>query len=355
MFQLVERYSSSNERPILSVVMPVFNQEAVITKTLDSLVETLTTPCELILIDDSSEDSSLSLMLAWTRGLSRKGIKPIKDVFVYTSKRQMFETACDNFGFSLSRGTYVLEVQADIHMTEVGFDDRMVQAMGLDPEILALSGKGTETFESAFRLMISKGGTTVSRGPTPFRHFLNTLLAPLYYTSHFLRRRALKGRSPGENIARAGMVEPFPSEQMFRLSGLAGDPAAETISQYPRDKIWLGETVMRGPLIFNRDFLDGLGGLDGNSFFLGYDDHDLCLRAAQSGLKVGYLPVGYTSEFQWGSSRKRRTLISEYSLLRERIRVSKNWRDSNTYSVVNSSKFPTVVHQVLEFEMGRRP
>lgn len=104
--------------------------------------------------------------------------------------------------------------------------------------------------------------------------------------------------------------------------------------------------------MFNKKLLSGLDYLDQSAFFLGYDDHDLCLRAAEKGLRVGFFPVGFRSDPGWGSSRKKRTLASEFSLARERFRVEKNWRASASYAASLSGSYPVVKCEVVEIQGG---
>jgi hypothetical protein len=60
-------------------------------------------------------------------------------------------------------------------------------------------------------------------------------------------------------------------------------------------KMWVGETVMRGPILFRRAEYNQYGGFDIMSFFLGNDDHDLFLRARQRGKNVAFTPLHFSS------------------------------------------------------------
>lgn len=349
---MIEKLDFSSRDPSLSIVIPAFNQEKLIARTLDSLTQALTLPAELIVINDSSEDKTLDAILGWCRSLHKTSDSKYASVSVYGTRRQVFETACDNFGFRQSKSDFILELQADILISENGFDARMIEALRLRDDILALSGRGVESFESAFSLMGRKGGTTVSRGITPRRHLWNTLLTPArrfldLVVGLFKTNAPLDG---GREIMPP--FQPFPDGSQFQVSRQAGKLSAEPFHSHPRNQIWLGESIMRGPIMFNRGLLAELDYLDQDAYFLGYDDHDLCLRAAKKGYLVGFLPVGFQSDPIWGSSRRRRTLRSEISLARERFRVAKNWRLSDSFSTSISGAYPPVRSQIIKLEGG---
>jgi GT2 family glycosyltransferase len=75
-------------------------------------------------------------------------------------------------------------------------------------------------------------------------------------------------------------------------------------------RIWVGDTVMRGPIMFKRsDYLD-IGGFDTRSFFLGNDDHCLCMRVLRMGKTVAFTPVHFWAPLAKGSERAHKTLRS---------------------------------------------
>jgi hypothetical protein len=72
--------------------------------------------------------------------------------------------------------------------------------------------------------------------------------------------------------------------------------------------LFIGEAIIRGPIIWDAKKYSVLGALDDVAFFLGRDDCDICLRASHSGWIVGYLPCSYSSNSLNGTSRKPRSV-----------------------------------------------
>lgn len=95
---------------------------------------------------------------------------------------------------------------------------------------------------------------------------------------------------------------------MFRITGQAGR-LGEAINRplHPRTKprVYVGGSVIRGPLAFRRRDYEGLDGFDLEHFFLGNDDHDLMFRAqAVTGRTGGYVPIHFSAPLDQGSTRK---------------------------------------------------
>jgi GT2 family glycosyltransferase len=68
--------------------------------------------------------------------------------------------------------------------------------------------------------------------------------------------------------------------------------------------LYLGEAIIRGPIIWSSKIFCRLGGFNDISYFLGRDDCDLCLRASRNGYLVGYLPSTSFSIPSDGTTRK---------------------------------------------------
>ncbi len=339
----------NKQQPVLSVVVPVFNQELVIRQVLDSIEKCVDLPFELILIDDASEDDSRAEILNWMDTCLSSARSELTRVRFLISESQVFETACDSQAFELAVAPYILEVQADMVLTETGFVRRFVKAFDAFPNLLALSGRGVQSFESAFELFLEKGGTTVSRSRSPFIHAAKSLFAIAF---NLLGLRLLM-KTPAAHVSLAGQNIPLqnvcPSDAEFKHLRSAGrlgslvnfNPSLQEFS----NQIWFGETIMRGPIMFSKSLYTALGGFDCDSFFLGYDDHDLCLRAAFSGMIVGYMPIEFESPETWGSSRKARTLTSEHAIMRKRFQVQKHLKESRSYRTCVSGSYPAVISE----------
>lgn len=92
------------KKPEISVIIPVYNNEKFLTKTLNSLFKQSFKNFELILINDGSTDSSLSIMHAFQNKFSDCKILDIKNQGVSHAR---------NLGIEISRGNYISFIDGD--------------------------------------------------------------------------------------------------------------------------------------------------------------------------------------------------------------------------------------------------
>jgi GT2 family glycosyltransferase len=148
--------------------------------------------------------------------------------------------------------------------------------------------------------------------------------------------------------------EVFPSLDEFVESGRAGRLGDLINYSVPHSvenlkKLWIGESVMRGPLVIRAELLNAIGGLDTESFFLGFDDHEFCYRASLNGYVVGFHPIDFVSSEEWGSARKKRTLSSEYKVATKFFSSFRNLRKSNFWPVAINQAYPEVAKRIVQF------
>jgi glycosyltransferase involved in cell wall biosynthesis len=319
----------------ITVVMPVFNQEAKVQANLEALFDSLTLPARVIVIDDASQDGTL-LSIERFIELFRKRPSWLARIETYRTKTPYFETKCDAFGLDLCTTSFAIEVQADMELKDPGFDGRLVSAMRAHPDLLMISGRGTEPLSPIVESFRNSAGSDVARGRTVPRHLLNSILRRFVRSAtQPTQAQAWKGN---EYEFEAVSEQISPSSRAFSQSGQAGRVGHLIEISLPHSSIerrlWLGQTVMRGPLIIDIAKYRQLQGLDQKSFFLGYDEHDLVARAYQRhGFRVGYTPVGFLSPLADGSTRKRRTLKNEYEVFTNLLRISRSRRRTTLYNL----------------------
>ncbi len=317
-------FSNSDLEPVLHVCVPVHNQAVRIVENLQALMQTVVQPFDLVIVVDSSTDGTLEKVLNFlqTTELPKNSCK----VTVLNSSDSLFETKADCIGFRSARAPYLLEVQADMTLLDVGFDLRMTLVMGQFQDIFALSGRGTESFEGILASYSGAGlKSALARAANPWGHlalsFRLVRLARqvLQIVSNKLHRKSAnspnKHQTPNQPI--------FPDSFQFRANkGHAGRLGNKIDSRLPENlfathmrTVWLGETVMRGPLIIRRDAYEELGGLDEKRFFLGFDEHDLVARAwIKRNLRVGFVPVDFSAPVVAGSTRERRSFTRDLDI-----------------------------------------
>jgi glycosyltransferase involved in cell wall biosynthesis len=232
-----------------SVVMPVHNQEAIIRRNLGALVECMRGSYEIILILDSCNDNSKGAVLDYFRGLT--GAAGLTRVVVIESDVPLFETVCDNIGFRLGAGKWLLEIQADMKMTEPGFNLRLTAPFVLYDNVIAVSGRCCHSLDQAE--IIGRGGHAIERPVSDLGLDMN-----LFYVH---------------------------------------------------------EVCNRGPLLLDAAKAKAMGYLDEMNFFLDYSEIDMVLRAYdEKGWICGYVPIDFDAPLEDGSTRKKRDAVNEYIL-----------------------------------------
>lgn len=246
-------------QPLFSVIMPVYNQRDIIRRNVQAVLDnTSGSEFELIIILDACSDDTEDQI----RGLDLDRSLLVR-VLVLKSRVPMFETACDNLGFFCARGRYLIEVQADIEITERGYNQRLLAPMLTVPAMIGISGRCCHCW-----------------APTSEADFIGVVA-----------KRIILSHNELTNVLQT---------------------AQDEMSHVPRNAFFIGETANRGPLMFDAVKLRQVGYLDERNFFLEDSDHDLFKRAyIQRGFLCGYVPIGFNSPVADGSTRKPRDAINQ--------------------------------------------
>jgi glycosyltransferase involved in cell wall biosynthesis len=311
----------SGRKPKVSIVMPIFNQELNIEKNISALVNNLSLPSELILINDASEDETDNIL---TDFFSHRFTfhDTILSVVIITFKKPRFETLCDHIGIDFASGDYIIEVQADMEIRESAFDLKMIGILKENDQVFMLSGRGVMDFRTIITNFKKSAGTEASMSRSILRSIGNKVI-----------RKNLKPKIT-EFAAQLDGSKILPSHEEFRRSKKAGRLGRLIEIDVPFDEkhIYFGETVMRGPIAFKRSRYFELGGLNTRSFFLGFDEHDLNFRARNSReWNAAYAPISFSSPLENGSMRKRRSLKTKFELFLAQKRIQNHVVSSELY------------------------
>jgi glycosyltransferase involved in cell wall biosynthesis len=326
----------------VTVVIPVFNQERVIRRNLQSLVASLTLPSRIIVINDGSRDETEQAVLETFVDLEE--LNPELTFELHSLSSGCYETACDSLGIGLARTRWLIEVQADMTISDPGFDKRLLDAMRAYPDIFAISGRGVEPISPVLASYKRSAGSDQAKGQTLLNHCINTLVSRLRpfqsRAANELGPKPIDHATNGKNKE----AEIFPDWNTFQLSGRAGRVGSliehAAYLRKPRREVWIGETIMRGPLLMDLDKYFKIGGLDSKAFFQGFDEHDLMLRARQAGYKVGFSHVEFESPLAVGTTRKMKAISTELSILKQLWRIQSHRQRSLLFRVANGSQLP---------------
>ena len=147
------RKRAQHEKPLISVVMPVYNAEHYIQSAIESILKQTYRQFELILVNDASTDSSLKIMRRYQKKHPRK-------ITVINLKKNHNHGGdmCANEGMNIARGKYIARMDAD----DIALTHRLekqVDYLEHHPEIFLV---GSNAF------VINKSGKVISlkREPT---------------------------------------------------------------------------------------------------------------------------------------------------------------------------------------------
>lgn len=323
-------HNNSTQCPVPEVtfVVPVFNQDSRITTNLQSIIDNSTLACEIIIINDASEDKTKKVLEDFfsEKIKMKQNLSSIQFINFGVSR---FETYCDHYGILRAKGRYIIEVQADMEIREAEFDRKMIQILKNNDDIFMLSARGIMDFQEIAKNFNSSTGTEA---------FVSSSI--LKFTKNRLRRtRTMHDVFVLDRLNALNII--LPSDESFKKSKKAGRLARyiEVNVPFSESDLYVGETVMRGPIAFEKSRYMTLGGLNTASFFLGFDEHDLNLRARnEMNWFAAYSPISFLSPLDHGSMRKRRTNKAKFELFLAQKRISQNYRKSALYKYIKEEK-----------------
>ena len=319
---------------VVTIGVPVYNQAKIIARNISSILENTTSSFEIIIIDDASRDLTLQAILNVFNSKIFEDFPNMASVRVYRNSNSKFETGCDDLAITESRSRYFLEIQSDMFMEQRGYDKKLLEAISSYDDLIALSGRGVHKISDVVIEYKKTAGSDRSRGKTIPRHIVNVIRTRLRTLN-----REVVSESPFPEVSKNSISDrpSFALQNDFLTSGAIGQlgPLMETMIEakyIQARRIFVGETIMRGPLLIDLEKLKKLGNWDEGSFFQAYDDHDFCLRAYISqGYRVGYVPISFASPTQDGTTRKRKPLVSEFSILSNLLRIRRARKESQLY------------------------
>jgi GT2 family glycosyltransferase len=290
-----DKSSGSQVTEQFFVSMPVKNQEKIIIDILQTLLKNINQNFRLGLLFDNCSDNSLNVCKEFFTN-SFNEYSNLSVVYFIQSNGELFESTSENVLFLLCRQKYFVSIQSDIYFTDKTFLERSTKAFTLLPRLFAISGKAIISFEVLTNLKIKANKLWHS-----YNFFIN-----FRFSSPYKKK--------------LGFYSPF--------FGYFGDLAQPPKSYMQFNKkqlntLYVGEAVIRGPVIWVAEVFRKFYGFDDVAFTLGRDDCDLCFRALLQGYISGYLPCSAFSIYEQGTTRKKRSQTDQTEL-DNRISISKN-------------------------------
>ena len=336
--------------PSVTIAIPFYNQAAFLRRNVCSIIDHLEQPAELLMLDDRSTDESMEVLLNCLAALSDSQISRLTSIKVFQNPSARYETYCDAFLIEKSTAPCIIEIQADMQILQKGFDSKLMKALVSSPQLIAVSARGVEPLSGVIKSYSMTLGTDRAHSHSIAGYVISRLK---YQIFTFLKKDAKNGSSTSRPQSIVPYTEAMDSE--FLASGFAGRIASKI--NFPVDKdyaekniIFIGETIMRGPIILDREKYMTVGGFDTERFFQGYDEHEFFVKAfSLYGYRVGYTPVNFSSPLDEGSSRKKRSLAGEFQVLRHLLRIMSKRKSSTLWKLAKGQTIPEYQNEVISF------
>ncbi len=100
---------NANGHADVTVVIPLYNYETYVVEALDSVRKQTLHPLDLVVVDGSSTDNSLSIAKAW----AEKNATRFNRIAVLQNRANYGLAFCRNSGFDAAQSTYILPLDAD--------------------------------------------------------------------------------------------------------------------------------------------------------------------------------------------------------------------------------------------------
>jgi glycosyltransferase involved in cell wall biosynthesis len=123
---------SQNKKPLISVLLPVYNGEKFLVAAIDSILNQTESNFELLCINDGSTDSSLKILKKYT--------KKDKRIRTLNNPKNIGMAASLNRALPLTRGKYIARMDADDISLPSRFA-KQVELLESNPALVAVGGQ----------------------------------------------------------------------------------------------------------------------------------------------------------------------------------------------------------------------
>lgn len=98
----------TDERPLVSIIVPVYNREKMVSRALDSLVAQSYRPLEIVLIDDGSSDNTYQVLNRWAEGHVKSNL-----TVIVLKQDNLGAPSARNLGIQNASGRYLQFLDSD--------------------------------------------------------------------------------------------------------------------------------------------------------------------------------------------------------------------------------------------------
>lgn len=127
-FEKIKKKNKINDEILLSIIIPVYNTEKYLEKCLNSVIKSIPTNTEIIIVNDGSTDNSNIIIEEFK--------KEYPEIIKYFKKPNGGLSHTKNYGISKSKGRYIGFVDSDDYVKDDMFDVMLKKALIEDADIV---------------------------------------------------------------------------------------------------------------------------------------------------------------------------------------------------------------------------
>lgn len=274
------------KKSLIFFSIPIKNQESYISEVLDDLFKNCKYPYSVGLLFDNCTDKSLENVLEYLQENFSK-VKCLTLVSIFVSNGELFEATCENLLLKFCEANYFVSLQADNFLNDETFLTRALKIFKELPNLLGISARACVSVTPKLRYLeilhnVADTSTRILNNLFRFKKYIK--LGSFYRYQSYFGDKSLYGVSHMQ------------------------------FSERDRNTLFIGEAIIRGPIIWDSAKLKKLNGFDDVNFYLGRDDCDVSLRAKKFDWIVGYLPATSYSIPTRGTTRRPRSFLTEEAL-----------------------------------------
>lgn len=134
------------EKPLISIIIPVFNRASIIGETLKSVLNQSYSNWECIIIDDGSTDETVSVVEEYVQGDNRFKF------FMRPQNRKKGASPCRNFGLEKAQGHFIQFLDSDDLLEKSKFEEQIKILQNFSPLTLVTCKWGSFSSSSSVRV-----------------------------------------------------------------------------------------------------------------------------------------------------------------------------------------------------------
>ncbi len=257
----------------VTISLPVCNQVEIIAKILTVLLKNCEIASNLVIILDACQDDSKEEVIQIIEKFDLKS--SVTKIIILESKEDLFESTCENIALELFDSNYFLSLQADIYYSDSTFLTRGIAFFEKYSDLLGVSG----------RAIIPAS----NRKPDICRKYLNkgfNIINVLF-----------------AGITKQKFLSPFYSNSLYFGDSSTPPHSKMKYSRKQLTTVYIGDSVIRGPVIWRSSYLKKLGLFSDHKYFLGGDEREMSVQGFNLfNYKVGFLATTCFTNLWTGTS-----------------------------------------------------